>query len=241
MRIIAMTVLLAACDGDGTAEGESTATGRATYEDAQSGTDGVAQDPQPVEPQPNDDPMTVEVLVEGTGTFEVTEPECELDQATGAFEGLYQGEAEVDEEGLYVATLSETEATFQTPSGCTLPDLSIGAVTDVVVRGELSATQENCETYCAAKARSEAEATCEGDSDEASCRAEEETTYAASCETACTGSTTHVIVAETSLGASALTDLDLAGLGGTALGTVEADLTFDHVETESGEEVEEAP
>ena len=75
--------------------------------------------------------------------------------------------------------------------------------------------------------------------DEASCRASEEATYEASCTTACSEPTTHAIVAETSLGASALADLDL--LGGTALGTVEADLEFDHLEDSGGQTVAESP
>ena len=36
------------------------------------------------------------------------------------------------------------------PSGCAVTSLQVSAISDVVVRGELSITTENCQTYCAA-------------------------------------------------------------------------------------------
>ncbi len=111
----------------------------------------------------------------------------------------------------------------------------------LLLRGELSATTQNCESYCAAKARSHAEAECSGEADQASCRAAEEASYEASCETSCTSSTTHVIVAETALSATALADLNASALTGAAIGEVQADLTFDRIEDDQGETVEEAP
>jgi len=137
---------------------------------------------------------------------------------------------------VYVAAMSDSA--FETPSGCSVPSLSIGLVTDIVARGELSATSQNCDTYCTAKARSVAETECDGEADEATCRATAEASYEASCTTSCT-STTHVIVAETSVGSSVLGGL--VDLDGSALGTVEADLTFDHVEDADGNTVSEAP
>jgi len=168
-----------------------------------------------------------------------SEPECQLDQASGAFSGLYEGEAQIDD-GVYVATFASSEAAFETPSGCTLPDLAIGTLTRVVLRAELSATTENCEAYCAAKARSEAEAECEGDPDQAACRADFAASYEASCETACSTST-HRIVARTALGVDTLAALNASSITGTGLGTVQADLTFDHIEDASGSTVDESP
>lgn len=234
MRSIAIVMLLAACVPE-EVEGETEATGTAMYRDAGTTSDGtMTRDPDAVPEQPNADPMRVFVEVEGTGTFDVGDPQCEADELTGAFQGLLEGDAEIDEDGVYFAAMGEGD--FETPSGCTIPSLSIGVVTGVVVRGELAATTQNCDTYCTAKARSVAESECDGNADEAGCRAAAEATYEASCTTSCT-STTHVIVAETSLGASALGGLDL--LGGSALGTIEADLEFDHVEDSSGQTVSE--
>ncbi len=236
-KLIPTLFLLAAC-AEPQADGETEATGKATYRDAETEPGGGPRTPERVSPQPASDPMRVEILVDGTATFQVTEPQCQLDQASGAFDGLYEGEATIDDDGVYLASFASADATFETPSDCTLPELSIGTLTGVVVRAELTTTQQNCDTYCAAKARSEAEAECEGDADEATCRAAAESSYEATCETACAPST-HRIVARTALGVSALADLNASALTGTGLGTLEVDLMFDRIEDEDGQVVPE--
>ncbi len=238
-RALPLTLLLlTACDGQTAADNETEATGTATYDDAEQTSDGSDNEPATPEPQPNSDPMWLSIDVEGSGDFSVSDPECQLDSLGSTFLGQLEGEAELDGNGVYVATLASTESTFTTPSGCTIPSLSIGSVTEVVVRGELTATQENCESYCAASARSEAEAECGSD---ASCRGDVQSAHEASCTTECTSSTTHVIVAETSLGVTALAELNGQALSGSSLGTISADLTFDRIEDGQGNEVDEAP
>jgi len=46
-------------------------------------------------------------------------------------------------------------------------------------------------------------------------------------------------VAQTDLGTTALASLDLSSFTGSALGTVQVDLTFDHLEDGNGDEVPE--
>lgn len=220
--IVYLTAFLAACGGE--AEGDATAKGNATYPD---------ESPPPK--QPSSDPMTVDVRVEGSGTLSGLEPQCEVEGASGSFNGLLSGEGELDGDGGYVAVLAQSD--FTTPSGsCEIPDLQIGTLTSVVVHAALSNTQENCSTYCASKARSEAEAECGSDAD---CIASFEADYEASCETSCSGSTTRSIVAETELGVTALAALNAGGITGTTIGEIDADLTFDHLESDDGGTVEE--
>ena len=241
-HVVAASLLLfaVACEPEPEPSGDTKATGNATYQDAEKSDAGADQEPASVPPQDDSDPMVVSIELRGTGSFDVSEPECQADALSGAFNGSYEGTATIDDDGVYVAAMADSATELTTPSGCELPDVSIGLVTDVVVRGELTATSENCTTYCEAKGRSYAETECEGDSDEASCRAAAGADYESSCTQECSQST-HVIVAESSLGASAITDLALDGLSGNALGTVSVDLTFDHIEDGSGDEVNEAP
>lgn len=243
LNTLPLLALIACAGGDDTADAkdaDTRAAGNTTYRDAETQPDGAGRSPMSPGPQPEDDPMWVEIAFEGTGDLSLSDPSCDLTDL-GGFEGLYMGEATIDEDGAYVASFTEAEAEVMTPSGCEIPELSVELITDVVVRGYLSATQENCDTYCAAYARAEAEEQCAGDSDEVSCRAEAEASYTASCDTTCTGSTTYAIVAETSLGASAISDIALGELSGAALGTISADLTFDHIEDSDGNEVDTAP
>ena len=239
---LAAALFLAACDSgsaDEPKDADTYADGQTRYRDADTDSDGSAREPAMPGPQSSDEPMWVEIAIEGSGDLDITDPECELDSLSGSFSGLYSGEAEIDNDGIYIAALASSEAEFTSPSGCTLPDLSISSVSEVVVKGYLSATQENCDTYCAASARSHAEAECEGSSDEASCRAEQEAEYSASCTQTCTGSTTYAIYAESALSATALAELNGAALTGTALGSLEVDLPFDRIVDETDNTVDE--
>lgn len=237
---LALAVLVA-CDkepaGDTAQEPADTeASGQAVYQDAERKPDGSDQEPNRPDLQPDDDPMFVEIVVSGSHELDLGEVECE--SLDGSFEGLYTGEATLDDDGIYVASMSSTEASFDLPEGCAPPDLGVSTLTEVLVRASLSATTQNCDGYCEAKARSSAEAACEGDSDEASCRTETEASYEASCTRSC-ASETHTLVAETALSASALTSLNAAGLTGQALGSLDVDLTFDTIRDADGDTVAE--
>lgn len=228
----AMTIAAAACGGaDSTADTE--ATGEARFADAETRPDGTAN--EPARPQSG---FTVSVEVAGSGSLSGLDASC-LDGATGQFEGLLGGTAEIDD-GVYVAGVASGQGSFSTPSGCAIPDLEITALTRVVVRAELVASVQTCESYCSAKARQSAEGECSGSGDQASCRAAAEGDYSASCEVACEGSE-HRIVAETEMSTAARAELLASQVAGSSLGTIAADLTFDHIEDGAGDPVAENP
>jgi hypothetical protein len=223
-------LLAAACTGgdDGDDQGTTEVSGQAQFRDATTAPDG-----EPAEPAaPPAQEMDVTLVVEGQGDIPEIDPQCALDPA-GAFEAHLVGDAVVDDDGAYLATLGSGAVDVTTPSGCEIPELSGGVVTDITLRAELAATTQNCDTYCAASARADAEAECAGEPDEAQCRGEAEAAFAAACTTTCS-TETHVIVAEVSIGAGALGELDLEALQAAALGQFEAELTFDHMEDEAG-------
>jgi len=227
---------ITACDGGDSGNNnngeEAAATqGNAKYRDASTNSGGDAVAP---ESPPAQDGMQVSLELEGSGLLSGLDADC-ADPDTGSVNGLYEGEGEIDENGAYTSSLAMVDLT--TPSGCTLDDLSLDVVTGVTFHAELTNTQENCTTYCDAYARAYAEDECSLDLDQASCRSELEADASASCETECTTSQ-NVIVAEVELGATALTDLSADSLEGSALGTIDLDLTFDHLEDGDGNDVD---
>jgi hypothetical protein len=221
-------VLLPACSSDDdtgpTPDTGTTAQGLTRYHDAATDPSGNPHTAATPAPQT----ATLDISVRGNGQLEGLGTTCTTDGAAGEFHGLFSGEAELGADGAYLAILSSAEALFETPSGCTIPDLQIDLLGEVVVRASISATVENCETYCAADARAEAELECAAAADAASCRAAVEADVSASCQTSCVGED-HQIVAETSLSLQALADLNAAALGGTSIGDLAVDLTFDAV------------
>ena len=78
-------------------------------------------------------------------------------------------------------------------------------------------------------ARADAEAQCSTAPDRASCWANAEGAAKASCMTSCTTQST-TIVAETTIGGSALGELDADAIRAAAFGDVTANLTFDTLE-----------
>src|SRR5688572_16165911 len=96
MRIILLSslVLLGACmDGEPEpAEGDTTATGEAAYDDAETEPDGTAHSPERPSPQPDSAPMRMFVHVAGSGSLSGLEPACEIEGATGNFDGILRGE-----------------------------------------------------------------------------------------------------------------------------------------------------
>jgi hypothetical protein len=223
----AILTLLAACTGGDGSSSATTVEGGATYRDAATHHDGTTREAA----APPSQDLKVRVIVKGTGQIAI-DPQCALDPA-GHFEARYLGTAELTDDGLYLSSLGDSAASIVTPSGCTIPELAVGVVTDVVVRGELTVTTQNCETYCDASARADAEATCGATPSAAQCRASTETQAAARCTTTCS-SQANKIVAEVSLGASAIGSADADMLRAAALGELQANLKFDRMEDANG-------
>lgn len=173
------------------------------------------------------------ITVKGTGQIPQVDPQCALDPA-GSFEAHYLSTMNMTDGSAYTAAIANGSIT--TPSGCAIPDLTVGVVTDVVVRGELTINTQNCDTFCEANARADAEAECGASASAATCRAQAESQATAQCQTTCT-TKARAIVAEVSLAASLLGDLDADALRAAALGELQANLTFDHLEDANGEDL----
>ena len=228
-RLSFILLAIAACT-DGGAGGGTTVTGTSTYRDSRTNPDGT----QHQAAAPPAQTASASLAVDGTGTLSGVDARC-LDGATGQFHALYDGQASLAGDGTLSATLAAA-GDVTTPSGCAIPDLVVGAVTGVHVRVELDATTTNCQSYCDASARADAESACETSTDQATCRSQAEASASASCQTACT-TQAHAIVAEASLGAGALGTIDADALHAGALGNVDTSLTFDHMEDADGNRV----
>lgn len=225
IHLATASLALTACT-TGEADVDTNASGHAVYRDATA--DHQGQSVAAARPDPQDIMLTMEVS--GTASLPELEPRCALDEVSGQVTALFAGEAVIDDEGVYTAALASGEATFVSAGGCTLPPLELTAMTEVVVRAELEATTASCETYCQAGARAEGEAVCGAEPAAAGCRGETEAEYAASCTTACESESTRVIVAETSLSATAIAELNARTATGSGLGELDVDLVFDHIE-----------
>lgn len=206
------------------------ARGQAQYEDAETNTYSAPREPAQPEPQT----CQLEVVLDSSASFTVSDPACEPDALTGDLLAFVEGDATIDEDGAYVGGLFLAE--YQTPSGCTVPDAELSAVNGVTLRALLANTSENCTTYCEAKARSEGETACAGDPDEAFCRSAFEASYTQDCTETCTTRTVS-IAAESTLGLTQTADVSAEMLATGTVGTLEADLTFDHMVDENGEPV----
>jgi hypothetical protein len=235
MSRLHLTYILASTFVFGCAADESetaaSLTGTAMYRDATTDHDGASQPAATPPPQS----AQISIVVKGTGTIPEIDPQCALDPA-GQFEAHYLSTMSVNDGDVYSATVAEGSGQLQTPSGCAIPELTVGVITDVVVRGELAINTTNCETYCAAQARADGEAQCGASATAANCRAQYEAQATAACQTTCT-TQAHAIVAEVSLTASLLGTLDADALRAAALGDLTADLTFDHLEDANGNEL----
>jgi len=207
--------------GDDTSSSQTSVTGQGVYRDATTTDQGAPQAAASPSPQTAD----MDIVVDGQGTLPTLDPQCAPDP-TGAFQALFTGTATFDASGAYVAALGQGAGTITTPDGCAIPSLTVGAITDVKVRVLLDANTENCQSYCSASARADAESQCSASADEATCRANAESSLEASCETQCTTQSTK-IAAEVTLDASAVGQLTADQLQGAALGDLNADLTFD--------------
>jgi hypothetical protein len=225
--ILFFSLLISACDGN---DAGTTINGTGSYRDASTNPDGTAH----AADQPAAADVSVSLVVRGTGQMKGLDASC-LDGTSGQFRALYAGTTRLGDGGAVTASL-DAAAAITTPSGCTVPDLSVAAVTGVTVRAELAATTTSCESYCAASARADAEAQCAGKADQVTCRTQAETSASASCRTTCTQQA-HVIVAETSLAATLLGSVDADQLRAGAFGDLHADLRFDHMEDASGHAV----
>ncbi|NVB78462.1 MAG: hypothetical protein HOV81_08730 [Kofleriaceae bacterium] len=222
--------LLAACTGGDTSTTESAATvdGTAAFRDATTNTDGSAHDAA----TPPSQGAHVSVIVKGTGEVPHLDPQCAQDPL-GSFEAHYTGTATVSDDGAYAAAFGSAAAEILSPSGCAIPDLTVGLITDVVVRAELAVNTQNCSAYCAASARADAEAECGATPSSAQCRTSAQAQAEASCQTSCT-TEAHLIVGEVSIGASAIGHADIEMLRAAAFGQLEANLELDHLEDAQG-------
>lgn len=209
--------LLAACAG-GDDPDTTGVNGRATYRDA--ATDHAGSPREAAAPPAQQAKLAL--TIEGSGTIPGVDPQCLADPA-GRFEARYTGTGSLDDGGRYLAAFAS--GTIVTPSGCRIPELTVGVVTDIIVRAELTTTTQNCQTYCEAHARADAEAECGVTSSAASCRESAEASASTQCMTECTTQRTK-IVAETSIGAGSLGEVDADTLRVAAFTGLEADLVF---------------
>jgi hypothetical protein len=221
LTLVSASILATACTANGDAGGE--VSGKAVYRDAT--TDHAGASKAPASPPPQS--AHVSIVIKGSGQIPEIDPRCALDPA-GQFEARYLSTASMSDGNLYAATVAEGSGTIQTPSGCTIPDLTVGVITDVIVQGDLTINTQNCETYCAARARADGEAQCGASASAATCRSEFEAQASAQCTQTCT-TKAQTIRAELSLGAALLGDLDAPALRAAAIGDLTADLTFDHM------------
>ena len=198
--------------------------GQDVYRDSQTQDNGTPQTPAAPPPQS----AKFSIIIKGSGTIPQVDARCATDPA-GQFVATYASTAQMSNDSTYLALIASGSGTITTPSGCTISNLTVGAVTDVEVRGELAITTENCNTYCAASARADAEQQCGATPDQATCRTSAETQLAATCNTQCT-TQSHSIVAHVSLGAAALGQVTASQLKAASFGNLEANLTFDHLE-----------
>ena len=216
--LILSSILIAACASNDT--GATTdVSGHAIYRDSTTNDDGSPHAAAAPSPQT----AKVSLVVTGNGQLSGLDLSC-LDKTSGQFQALYSGSATLGGAGDVTATLAAATS-ITTPAGCAIPNLTVGAVTGVKLHAELDTTTENCNTYCEASARADAESQCAGSANEATCRADAEASASASCQTPGT-TQAHAITADTDLGVAALGELDADQLKAGAFGALHADLTF---------------
>ena len=220
MRTYLALLLLVGCSNSDGSEGNVTVSGQAVYRDSTTDHTGATR----TAASPPDQDAKLSMTIKGTGTIPQVDPQCITDPA-GKFEAKYAGTAALD--GVYVASFGA--GSIATPSGCAIPELTVGAVTEIVLRAELTTTTQNCQSYCEASARADAEASCGATSSAASCRESAEASATASCMTTCTSQKTK-IVAETSIGVGSLGEVDATKLRTATFADLEAKLVFDALE-----------
>ena len=215
------SLFLIGCTGGEGDEGGTSVSGQAVYRDATTDHSGTQRSPS----SPPAQEAKLSMTIKGTGTIPQVDPQCVTDPA-GKFEARYLGMASIDD-NVYLASFASGKIT--TPSGCEIPELTVGVVTEIVVRGELNTTTQNCQTYCEASARADAEAQCGASSSAAACRAQAESSAAAQCNTTCTTQKTK-IVAETTIGVGTLGQVDASSLRSATFADLEGKLVFDALE-----------
>ena len=205
--------------------------GKIGFEDARHDLDGERV--RPASPVAGDADVTVEVY--GDASWDGLLPDCGF-LLGGEVSGLYEGEGRVSEDGAYIAAFNENEASFVADAGCLIEDLTLDAVSGAYIRAELEATYPQCEAFCAAAARSEAEGMCGASPDAAECRLAEEASIEASCMVSCTEEASYIVgEAEVSGGAMATIN---RGLSGEGWGVARTHIRVDHMEDAEGDEVE---
>lgn len=216
-------ITLGACtssNGNGTSSNTSQLTGDASYRDATTSDSGAPQQPS----APPAQQVDVRLEIQGTGTIPQIDPKCATDPV-GAFVATYSSNAEISNGGGYAGAVASSSGTITTPSGCAIQSLTVGAVTSAKLVADLQITTENCQTYCEARARADAETQCGATASAATCRVQMESSLAASCQTTCT-SQAHSIHAEADVTASALGQLTADELKAASFADLETKLEF---------------
>lgn len=196
-------------------------TGFATYGERVDGSEGGAPEGE----------LWIEVILSGSGLAS----ECG-DSASGMFSATLSGWGDIDEDGVYAASLSNADIRAGSEECDTTDALHLELFSGASVRAMVEATAERCETWCDVEAGAFARSACAGSLHGASCRAEAGAAFVAECERACAEEATW-IMAEVDVSAGGFSEAeDLSGSGALHLG-MEADLVFDRLADEDGEEV----
>jgi hypothetical protein len=220
--LIALLALAAGCRPASSAERESRGTlvGHVFYRDAQTDPEGTHHDADAPAEQLRG---TLRMTVRGTGTIEAR---C-LDASAGIFIAYYNGDLRIDGDGSYQAPLYPLTPAIYTPSGCAVDELTVAAITNVLIHAAVRANPERCRAMCAASARARGEAECAEAADRDDCRRTFERTAAEECEARCVGRAT-ALGGDGALDNNALPDVDAANLRDGALGELSATIVFDH-------------
>ncbi len=224
---ITTSTVLGACDMSETRPAATALRGEAAYRDA--GTDHAGNPHRVASPGHT---ARFSFVLRGNGEFSPEElpSTCALDPA-GQFQAIFTGATELGSGSAYVAAIAG--ASVITASGCQVPELTSMLLVDARVRAEIDATTLSCTPYCSASARADAESECGTLASAAQCRASAEAELRAECASICTTRADR-IVAETSLAVSLFGDVEFEALRTAALGDLEANLTFDHLEDADG-------
>jgi hypothetical protein len=201
-------------------------TGTAVYRDASTNLDGTPH--QAASPEPQDAALTV--VVTGTGTLRDVAPPCAPD-GVGMFVVGYIATMRLDDDAMFEADVDKTGAVLTTPAGCVIGSLTRGTITGIALRGSLPADATNCQAFCDARARVDAELQCSAATNADACRTRAQPPESAACQVTCTTQAI-AIVGNGSVATAHLDALD--GIDGIALrtgtiGTLSADLVFDQL------------
>jgi hypothetical protein len=189
LRLV-LIALLAGCGGD-----RAQIAGDATYADASAMAAGQT--------------TSVMVIMTGTGSIPYPDPDCSTD-TPGAWQAIFNADADVADNGAYAASLEWMELTQ--PTGCKLSALDAAVVTGIDIHAEIPSTVDSCHTYCDAKTR-----------------ADGNISGWETCQNKCT-TQSRAIAADVSIGTGGIGQLDASLVREAAFHNLSASLTFDHLQ-----------